>query len=137
MVAANPFNKLDDLLRDDNDPEQLRSGTQEEELGSNPSADEGTRPAESTGNFTRGSNSAGEDPTLHQSTLTLEATQATMDKDARAHMRKWLEFVEDGWDTLTRELLRESRRPNQKTLAFAMIANGSRSCRSSTVLRKE
>jgi hypothetical protein len=52
MVVANPLDELDDLLGDDNDTEQLRSGTQEEELGSNPSASEGTRPTESTANFT-------------------------------------------------------------------------------------
>jgi hypothetical protein len=81
MVVANPFNELNDLLGDDNDPKQLRSGTQEEELGSSPSAGEGiqpaestsnsftrarpidgegTRPAESTSNFTRGSTIDGE-----------------------------------------------------------------------------
>jgi hypothetical protein len=53
MVVANPLSERDDLLGDDNDPEQLRSSTQEAELGSNPSADEGTRPAESTSNFTK------------------------------------------------------------------------------------
>jgi hypothetical protein len=167
MVVANPLSELNDLLGDDNDTEQLRSGTQEEELGSNPSArskgtrptestanftrarsmdGEGTRTTESTDNFTRGSNSAGEgtrptestanftraspsagegtqptestanfsrthpmdgegtrptestdnftkNPTLHQSILTLEATKATTVKEAQAHIRKWVEFV--------------------------------------------
>ena len=61
-------------------------------------AGEGTAPAtESTDNFTK-------NPTLHQSILTLEATKATTDTEARAHMRKWVGVVEDGWDTLTREL---------------------------------
>jgi len=60
MVVANPFNKLDYLLGDNNDPKQLPSGTQEEELGSNPSAGAGTRPTESTNNFTRGGSNAGE-----------------------------------------------------------------------------
>jgi hypothetical protein len=47
MVVTNPFEELNDLQGDDSDSEQLRSGKQEEEFGSNPSDSEGasTQPA--------------------------------------------------------------------------------------------
>jgi hypothetical protein len=78
-------------------------------------AGEGTRTNESIGNFTK-------NPNLHHSILALEATKETTDKEARAHTHTT--FVDKGWGTLTRELSRESRRPNKKPLAFARMANG-------------
>jgi hypothetical protein len=53
MVETNPFDEIHETLEDDHDPECLRSVTQEEELCSNPSDGEGTRPTESTNNFTQ------------------------------------------------------------------------------------
>jgi hypothetical protein len=50
MVETNPLDELNDLQGDDSDPEQLRSCTQREELGSDPSDSEGasTQPKEDT-----------------------------------------------------------------------------------------
>ena len=53
MVVTSPLDEIKDMLADDSDPEYRRSVTQEEEFCSNPFDGEGTRPAESTGNFTR------------------------------------------------------------------------------------
>ena len=50
MVVADPMNELDELLGDES---EQSDSTPEEELGSKPSTSEGTRPTESTDNFTR------------------------------------------------------------------------------------
>jgi hypothetical protein len=52
----------------------------------------------STANFTN-------HPILHRSILNLDATKATTIREAITHIRKWVEVVNKGWDTLTREHL--------------------------------
>ncbi len=112
MVVANPFSELDDLLGDDNDPEQLRSSTQEAELGSNPSAGEGTRPTESTANFTRAQLIDGEGTRPTESTDNFtrggsNAGEGTRPTESTANF------------TRSRPSAREGTRPTESTANFS------------------
>jgi hypothetical protein len=69
MVVADPFDKLDDLLGDESEQSESGppEGPPEEELGSIPSASEGTRTKESTANFTRAQSINGEGTRTNES----------------------------------------------------------------------
>jgi hypothetical protein len=78
-VVTSPLDEINDMLADDSDPEYLRSVTQEEEFCPNPFDGEGTRPAESTGNFTRKEgpfDCEGTRPTESTSNFTRKADQS-------------------------------------------------------------